>query len=94
MYEAESINKKYAACNDKSYEPLYTPDDVAEAMKLFEIIAYNEWVILSEDIEVMFLNSGHLIGSTSIYIKMNEEGSQTIKKYTEQFNDRLQQNNH
>jgi metallo-beta-lactamase family protein len=40
-YETESINKKRAALNLPLYEPLYTSDDVTEALKRFEVIEYN-----------------------------------------------------
>lgn len=76
-YETDSINKKRAAKNLPPYEPLYTPDDVTETMKLFETVEYNEWLMLMDDVEVLYSNAGHLVGSASIYLKVQEGGKQT-----------------
>jgi metallo-beta-lactamase family protein len=76
-YETDIINKKRASKNLPPYEPLYTSEDVADTMKLFETVAYNEWLMLSDDVEVLFSNAGHLIGSASIFLKVQEGGKQT-----------------
>lgn len=76
-YETDIINKKRASKNLKPYAPLYTADDVTEAMKLFESIEYNEWIMIADDVEVLFSNAGHLIGSASIYLKVQEAGKPT-----------------
>ena len=71
-YETDIINKKRAAKNLPPYEPQYTSDDVAETMRLFETVEYNEWLMLMDNVEVLFSNAGHLIGSASIYLKVQE----------------------
>lgn len=76
-YETDSINKKRAARNLKPYEPLYTPEDVAAAMPLFEVVEYDDWTIILNGVEVLFSNAGHLIGSASIYLKVQEAGKET-----------------
>lgn len=76
-YETDFINKKRAARNLPPYETLYTTDDVTETMKLFEPVAYNEWIMLMDEVEVLFSDAGHLIGSASIYLKIQEQGKQT-----------------
>lgn len=72
-YEIEHINKKRANRNLPLYEPLYTSDDVAEAMKLFETADYNQWINVFDDVVVCFLNTGHLIGSAAINLKITEQ---------------------
>ncbi|HEY1115764.1 MAG TPA: MBL fold metallo-hydrolase [Chitinophagaceae bacterium] len=76
-YETDSINKKRAAKNLPPYEPLYTADDVTETMKLFETVEYDEWTIITDDVEVLFTNAGHLVGSAAIYLKVQEDGKET-----------------
>lgn len=77
-YETDCINKKREAHNLAPYQPLYTTDDVAEAMKLFEIINYNDWRHVLEDVEVLYTNAGHLIGSAAITLKVHEQGKTTV----------------
>ena len=75
-YEVESINRKRLAKNLTPYEPLYTPDDVEQALKQFETVEYNDWVNILPDVNVLFTNTGHLIGSAAITIKVKEEGEE------------------
>ncbi len=81
-YEADSINKKRAARNLPPYEPLYNPDDVATTLSFFETLEYNEWFMAAEGIEVFFTNTGHLIGSAAITIRVTEDGEKTTILYS------------
>lgn len=75
-YETEYINKRRAAKNLDAYQPLYNAEDVSEAMKLFETVAYDEWKVIDDEIKFSFTNAGHLIGSAAINIVVTEEGQQ------------------
>lgn len=75
MYEAENTNKKSSTVSN--CEALYTVEDVVAAVALFETNSYNEWVKVDENIEVMFSNAGHLIGSAAINLKVSENGKTT-----------------
>jgi metallo-beta-lactamase family protein len=75
VYEAENINKKSISAAD--CEALYTAEDVIAAMTLFEPLIYNEWLKVDENIEVLFSNAGHLIGSAAINLKVSENGNTT-----------------
>src|SRR5215217_4256356 len=76
-YETEYINKKRASRKLPPYEPLYNSDDVTESMKLFETVDYDEWFPVMEDVQLIFTNTGHLIGSAAINLKINEGGNET-----------------
>jgi metallo-beta-lactamase family protein len=76
-YEVEYINKKRAVKNLPPYEPLYTPNDVAKTMGLFETFEYDQWFPVTKDVEAMFTNAGHLIGSAAISLRINEGGEKT-----------------
>lgn len=73
-YDVERINKNRAARGKQPYEPLYTPEHVEEAMKCFTTVPYNNWFKADDDVQVMFTNAGHLIGSASISLKVRERG--------------------
>ena len=76
-YEVEYINKKRAAKNLPPYEPLYSPDDVTKTIALFETFEYDRWFPVTKDVEAMFTNAGHLIGSAAISLRINEDGKET-----------------
>jgi len=76
MHEAEYINKKRSEAIDPAV-PLYIIDDVVKTMELFETVQYNEWYKIDEDVEVLYTNAGHLIGSAAIHLKVTEDGKTT-----------------
>jgi len=76
-YETEYINKKRASKNLELYEPLYTAADVAEAMKLFQTIGYNEWREIAEGVQLCFTINGHLAGSAAVHLKIKEADKET-----------------
>ena len=75
LHEAEYVKQKGIVSN--SCEPLYTAEDVNAAMALFETVQYNEWLQADEDVEVMYSNTGHLIGSAAINLRVTENGKTT-----------------
>jgi metallo-beta-lactamase family protein len=76
-YETEYINKKRTARNLAPYEPLYTAADVTDALKLFTLINYNEWTEVATGVTACFTNTGHLVGSAAINLKIEEQGKET-----------------
>lgn len=75
-YETEYINNRRAKKNLPPYEPLYTSEDVASTVQLFHTLEYNEWFQLTEDVEMLFTNTGHLVGSAAISLKIKEAGGE------------------
>jgi metallo-beta-lactamase family protein len=75
-HDADFINKKSSAAIDP-VTPLYEMEDVAKAMQLFETVEYNEWLKVDDQVEIMFSNAGHLIGSAAINLKVTENGKTT-----------------
>ncbi len=76
-YETEQINRIRAEHNLSSYEPLYTAEDVENCLQLFETVSYNVPLKISNDVEALFINTGHLIGSAAIHLTLTEEDNKT-----------------
>ncbi|MGN6617949.1 MAG: MBL fold metallo-hydrolase [Ilyomonas sp.] len=66
----ENNPQKYSETNS---DVLYDENDVAKAAELFVDIEYNNWFELEKGIEVMFSNTGHILGSAAINIKITED---------------------
>ncbi|HEU4472300.1 MAG TPA: MBL fold metallo-hydrolase [Flavisolibacter sp.] len=71
-YETEHINKRRLAQSLPPYEPLYTPQDVEEAMKLFVTLPYGEWTSVLDDVDALYTDAGHLAGSAAISVRIND----------------------
>jgi metallo-beta-lactamase family protein len=66
--DAEYINKKQ---KDKKVQPLYTVKDARACMDSFVTIGYNKWYKVEDDIQLMFKDAGHILGSASVTLKIN-----------------------
>ena len=75
-YETEYINKRRAKNGQSLYEPLYTSEDVAASLLLFETCEYNEWFTINNEVEVMYSSTGHLVGSAALNLKIKEGGDE------------------
>jgi metallo-beta-lactamase family protein len=49
--------------------PLYTTEDAARALALLQPVGYNRPVPITKDVEVEFINAGHLLGSSYARVK-------------------------
>ena len=76
-YETEIINKKREKKGLRPYEPLYTSEDVTSCLAQFETIEYNKWTAVFPDLDVYYTNTGHLIGSAAITIRIKEGRKKT-----------------
>ncbi len=83
MYDAEYYNRKMAKKiakgrkkNNKKLkykDPLYTDKDVHRAMEQFISLAYNRWYPVNENLEVLFKDAGHILGSASVTVRIREK---------------------
>lgn len=63
-------------------EALYVPDDVPPVMALFTTHGYDKWFSIHPDVEVMYKDSGHILGAASVNIRITENGKQTVLSFT------------
>ncbi len=78
----DSAEIQASQLKDNNQPVCYTVENVREALKLFEIIRFDEWLICSPDLSVMYTETGHLIGSAAIHLKITEGGRETIISYS------------
>ncbi|QHL88532.1 MBL fold metallo-hydrolase [Nibribacter ruber] len=55
-------------------DPLYTLEDVDKALTLFQTVPYNQPYQIDEDVELLFTDTGHVLGSAAINLKLQDEG--------------------
>jgi metallo-beta-lactamase family protein len=54
--------------------PLYTLEDAKACFGLFVEKNYNEWFPVTDGVEAMFTDAGHIIGSTCVHVRITENG--------------------
>lgn len=75
-FEAEWRSRKAKRKGEDEIVPLYTMDDAIGATELFVPHPYETESEISEGIRVIFRDAGHLLGSSSILLKLNENGAE------------------
>ncbi len=73
-FEAEWQNRKAKRAGGASYEPLYTMADAEQTLKQFDSYPYEKEIAIFPGITIKFIDAGHLLGSSSIYITIQEDG--------------------
>ncbi|MFM8449171.1 MAG: MBL fold metallo-hydrolase, partial [Haliscomenobacter sp.] len=59
---------------DISFEsPLYTVHDVHVAMEQFVTYPYERWFSIHKDVDVLFRDAGHILGSASVTLRIKEK---------------------
>lgn len=54
--------------------PLYTTEDAITAIDHFVTIEYGLWFKIDDNIELMYTDAGHIIGSAAVHLKITENG--------------------
>ena len=80
--ENEWKNKKRKRKGEKEVPPLYTAEEAARSLEIFEPIQYDEIIEITEDIHVRFNDAGHMLGSSVIELWTKEEGKETKTVFT------------
>lgn len=71
--DARHANRK-GYSKHRPAKPLYTAEDALEALALRRAQRYNQWLELEPGLKARFLNSGHLLGSAFIEIRVETGG--------------------
>lgn len=72
--EVEWKNRKRERKGEKPLPPLYTAEDAARSLELFEPVKYDEIIEITPQIHVRFNDAGHMLGSSIIEVWVKEDG--------------------
>ena len=75
-------NKKMDRLRKPRIKPLYDTNHAQQVMKLFRTVEYAKPYRIDEEIEVVFTNSGHMLGSAVISLNIKENGTTKRIAYT------------
>ncbi len=72
--DAEYENRKGERAGREHVDPLYTEQDALDVFKYVTTCEYKEKVDLCEGVSAVFTDAGHLLGSASITLELEENG--------------------
>jgi len=76
------VNKRRSADGLPYVQPLYTKDDAEACFKNFQEVEYGSWFKIDENLQVLFTDAGHIIGSAAVHLKINENGVLSIVSFS------------
>lgn len=68
--------------NEEARVPLYTSEDVKATMDRFVSYGYERWFHIHPDVEVLFRDAGHILGSASVTLRIKENGKTVTLGFT------------
>lgn len=80
--ENEWKNRKRVRKGEKEIPPLYTAEEAARCLEIFEPVQYDEIIEITPEIHVRFNDAGHMLGSSIIEVWVNEDGKETKTVFT------------
>ena len=72
--DTQWVNKIRARKNEKPIEPLYIMEDAEKAIQRFVGLQYDRSFEISPGIHLTFRDAGHILGSASVLLEINENG--------------------
>ena len=73
--DSEFMSKKHAKKGEPPVEPLYTMEDVLDAVQQFQSIGYRRTVRVTENVDLTFYDAGHILGSAFVVLDVHLNGS-------------------
>jgi metallo-beta-lactamase family protein len=73
-HDAERENRKRERSGKPMIEPLYDADDVERTMQRFQVVEFDKPLAVADGIEARFVPAGHMLGSASIAVTVEEKG--------------------
>lgn len=75
------LNKKRIKKKLKTIDPLYDIEDVEMALKMLQVVDYDQTIKVNNEFSFLFTDAGHLLGSACVHLKV-KTGPRKFKKIT------------
>ncbi len=73
------FNKRNAKRGIEPIEPVYTLEDAMAALTHFSPVSYETWISPAKGIRARYWNAGHLLGSASIEVEIEQTGQKPTR---------------
>jgi len=76
LADAERVNRKRERAGEPPLEPLYTAAQAEAIIQCFKPVPYQQPVTVAPGIQAIWAEAGHMLGSASIQLAIDDEGKQ------------------
>ena len=81
-YDVERTNRKRAGTDKPLVEALYNAEDVEKTMERFRVVELDQPFDVAEGVKARYIAAGHMLGSASIEVTVQEEGKSKIAVFS------------
>lgn len=74
--DTKYINKTRDMQGREHVVPLYTEEDASNVYPLLHLVEYNEKYRIDDEIELLYTDCGHILGSAAVNLTLQEQGKQ------------------
>lgn len=75
-------NKRRAMEGLPYLQPLYSVEDAKRTAAMFVSVQYGTWTDVTDGVQCMFTDAGHIIGSACVHLRIKEGGKQTTISFS------------
>jgi metallo-beta-lactamase family protein len=80
--DVKYVNKQRDKERREKIEPLYTVEDANNVFPLLETIPYNEKVKLDDEVELLYTDCGHILGSAAVNLILSDRGKKVTLTFS------------
>lgn len=77
--EVEHRNRRNQRRGKAEVSPIYTRKDAEACLAHIVAVDYEDWEQVGPDVRARFWNAGHILGSSSIEVEIDQEGAQPLR---------------
>lgn len=77
--EVEHRNRRNQRRGEAEVSPIYTRKDAEECLPHIMAVEYEDWTVVGPDVRARFWNAGHILGSASIELEIDQDGEQPLR---------------
>ena len=77
--EVKNLNERNKRRGIPEVEPIYTLEDAMAALEYFSPVEYETWMSPARGIRARYWNAGHLLGSASIEVEVEQAGKNPVR---------------
>ena len=75
------LNKRREKRGQDPLKPIYEKEDVVNALNLFQPVSYDQWFRVNDEISFMLTDSGHVLGSAAVSVRIKENAKDEVKLF-------------
>jgi metallo-beta-lactamase family protein len=75
--DSKFTNKRRAQQKLPPIQPMYGLQDADHALQLFQPVEYGDWHAVDGNVQVMYTDAGHIIGSAAVHLIVKDNGKTT-----------------